>query len=597
MKTLKRLLFIPLFLFSYSNSFAQNCPTVDTLFETCSEAGQFTNLIGDLDTLTCWTVPDSNIQDIPPIFCGSIENNGWLAFVAGSESLEIGVEVFDCFIGDGLQGQIYSDCEELIPVSNCWNPATQTNGTLNAANLTIGQVYYLMLDGWAGDLCHFNINILEGFTLPPVFEAPDMLIGPTAICPMDTVTFQVVPVVGADGYIWEVPVGADLLSQNENEITVAWGITSGNICMSAYNESDTTQTLCTFITTSIPDTLTQTDTICEGEIFVFFGRILSAEGTYQQFEYVGGECNTLHILHLAVLPDIIENLEATICEGESYLFEGNSYEEEGIYSVTYSAQSGCDSILVLDLEVLDTFFQTTSVTICKNDSIEFEGSFYEETGIYSVTYLDMNGCDSTLELQLEVVDSFDIHLQASICEGESYEFEGEIYTEAGEYSVTYPASTGCDSMLVLELNVNPKYAIEIDTAVFSGTVFNDVVIESDTTIELLYTTQAGCDSTITYQFSIIVGTSTVSKEGKVFIFPNPFNQKIIIEWTELGEPIDKIIVYDAFGRLVREEIVALDHLSKRQGRYEIELGQLASGLYWVHVVMWKERLIKGVVKK
>jgi hypothetical protein len=97
--------------------------------------------------------------DLDNDFCGSIENNVWFRFVADSTTMTIRIDVPDCMSGFGIQGQIFqtSDCINFNPVSNCWNPQYQANGVLRATGLTVGQTYHLMLDGYAGDDCIFQL--------------------------------------------------------------------------------------------------------------------------------------------------------------------------------------------------------------------------------------------------------------------------------------------------------------------------------------------------------------------------------------------------------------------------------------------------------
>ena len=59
----------------------------------------------------------------------------------------------------------------------------------------------------------------------------------------------------------------------------------------------------------------------------------------------------------------------SICNGETYLFEGSSYNTAGMYSVELQSVLGCDSTRVLDLTVLPL---DTSVTI--NSVIELEAN-------------------------------------------------------------------------------------------------------------------------------------------------------------------------------------------------------------------------------
>lgn len=98
------------------------------------------------------------------VFCGSIDNNSWLSFTADATTATLNIFVSNCTNNWGIQMQIYttSDCNTFTSVSNCWNPGVMENGTITATGLTIGQTYYLMIDGYAGDVCDYVISAGDG---------------------------------------------------------------------------------------------------------------------------------------------------------------------------------------------------------------------------------------------------------------------------------------------------------------------------------------------------------------------------------------------------------------------------------------------------
>src|SRR5690606_32849472 len=63
-------------------------------------------------------------------------------------------------------------------------------------------------------------------------------------------------------------------------------------------------------------------------------------------------CDSIVILNLTINTYHTDTTLATICNQDSFLFDGNYYTNAGIYTQSYSNQYGCDSILVLDLSVL-----------------------------------------------------------------------------------------------------------------------------------------------------------------------------------------------------------------------------------------------------
>jgi hypothetical protein len=102
--------------------------------------------------------------DLSTDFCGSIENNGWFSFVADSTQMTLQFNVSNCLSGYGIQARVFEspDCINYTPVSNCWNPMIQANGVVRATGLTVGNTYFLMIDGYATDDCEFNIFRIRG---------------------------------------------------------------------------------------------------------------------------------------------------------------------------------------------------------------------------------------------------------------------------------------------------------------------------------------------------------------------------------------------------------------------------------------------------
>ena len=99
------------------------------------------------------------------IFCGSVENNSWYEFTALSTTEVFNFSVSNCVNNSGIQAQVYNVttdaqgcCTNFASVSNCWNPGTQTSGTVTATGLTIGNTYILMVDGFGGDNCEFTVT-------------------------------------------------------------------------------------------------------------------------------------------------------------------------------------------------------------------------------------------------------------------------------------------------------------------------------------------------------------------------------------------------------------------------------------------------------
>jgi len=128
----------------------------------------------------------------------NINNNSWIRFTASATTAVLNVNVIDCWVGNypsgGIQMQIFSStggCCNFTPVSEF--KENSTNFTITANNLTIGNDYYLMVDGFAGDICNYTISAQSGVQFPNITP-----VGP--ICSGQSVVLTAPP--GATSYDW-----------------------------------------------------------------------------------------------------------------------------------------------------------------------------------------------------------------------------------------------------------------------------------------------------------------------------------------------------------------------------------------------------------
>ena len=159
-----------------------------------------------------------------------------------------------------------------------------------------------------------------------------------------------------------------------------------------------------------------------------------------------------------VLDPIYTTESATICFGDTYPWNGKEYNATGEYTYTTVAANGADSIVTLDLTVLPEVSVTEEVAaICFGESYMWQGKEYTESGEYSVTYQDVNGCDSVVSLALTVYPQTEATIEnVEVAYGETYTWNGTTYTESGEYTITLQDENGCDYQATLVLTVLPE---------------------------------------------------------------------------------------------------------------------------------------------
>ena len=212
-------------------------------------------------------------------------------------------------------------------------------------------------------------------------------------------------------------------------------------------------------------------------------------------------------LHLTVVESIRTEIDAVICEGETYTENGFNVSEEGKHQITYTSVSGCDSVVFLNLKVNPKYEFIETITTCF-DALPYEwrGKTIEATGVYRDSLTTVNtGCDSIYVLDLSVVREERQTLNETICSDEKYFFKGEYLTVPGTYVDTLPNRYGCDSIVTLNLTVNQAYNIRERVGICSGSVYDGFgftgLTQTGTYVheELSVT---GCDSVFTLELFV-----------------------------------------------------------------------------------------------
>lgn len=100
-----------------------------------------------------------------------IENPSYLRFVAGEESISIIYLVENCANDEGLQIAITDPCDPLACYLDDKLECVTGFGNVTASNLTVGNIYQIIVDGCNGDQCEYTISINTGPFLLPDFQS------------------------------------------------------------------------------------------------------------------------------------------------------------------------------------------------------------------------------------------------------------------------------------------------------------------------------------------------------------------------------------------------------------------------------------------
>jgi len=152
------------------------------------------------------------------------------------------------------------------------------------------------------------------------------------------------------------------------------------------------------------DKVTKEHDLCPGGSIQIGSSTYSQQGLYVDTLQAITGCDSIVTSVIFMLPTITTNIEETICLGATYDFNGISLTTEGVYNDTLATLEGCDSVVVLSLFVTAPNSSYESIEICTGESYGFGSQNFTSSGIYYDTISTANGCDSVLVLELSVVD-------------------------------------------------------------------------------------------------------------------------------------------------------------------------------------------------
>lgn len=352
-------------------------------------------------------------------------------------------------------------------VASTWNPYQMTF-TATAATMTLsvthpnGSVAYASLDG-------FNLTTPCGN--PQVVQTQN-----DTICEGDSVAL--VGTNGQGAYQWYPSGNTSNIISNDDTCWVS-PTTTTRYVVSNNGATDTAEVY--VIPISAAAGLDQT--ICLGDSVQLGGTPTGPAGSTFQWAPATGlsnavaanpyampqttttytvtvtnmQCQEVDTVVVTVVTGIPYASTVSVCQGQAAIIHGQAQSTAGVYTDTLQGSNGCDSISNVTLVVNPIQNTAFSYTICENDSVQVNGTYYSSATHFSVTYASALGCDSIVTYTIEQIVKPVVNLGPDIeeCDGNQVAIglgpmpvgfttmwwngsnnPTQIVTESGEYWVT-----------------------------------------------------------------------------------------------------------------------------------------------------------------
>lgn len=190
----------------------------------------------------------------------------------------------------------------------------------------------------------------------------------------------------------------------------------------------------------------------------------------------------------------INNVETDVTIGDNDSVElvynsPNTFISINVYKVKTTV---CEFSLDFNDTIFKNAFSVHNIIICNQNEYKFNSKTYFSTGNYIDTVKLSTGCDSLIYLNLNFLKTLVFDSFLNICEGNSVKFKDIDVSKEGLYSDTLYSSLGCDSIFNLH--------IKVDTLISS---YNVIVLcnegnykgySNEGDFEIRHKKMVGCDS-------------------------------------------------------------------------------------------------------
>jgi Proprotein convertase P-domain len=254
---------------------------------------------------------------------------------------------------------------------------------------------------------------------------------------------------------------------------------------------------------------TLTREICNGASFAFGGKIFNNQNPSGQVILSGASalgCDSTVQVTLSFSPSANFTLAQQLCPDGFVLVGGTRFDAQnptGLVILENASYQGCDSTVQIALTFGSQVVNVLNQSLCTGEVFAVGGQIFTETNPQgSVTYPNGSvfGCDSVVQVSLAYFPPANGVLRTELCAGDSVTINGKVYNAAnpdGTELFEAASLNGCDSTLSIQLQFLDDAVGSIDTFIkFSEKiVINGTTYSSDKT-EGIDTLQSmnGCDS-------------------------------------------------------------------------------------------------------
>jgi hypothetical protein len=260
------------------------------------------------------------------------------------------------------------------------------------------------------------------------------------------------------------------------------------------------------------ETFVEIDSVCAGSGFsIVVGNDLYNEVNPSGVTVVSSEsgCDSTVNVNITYI-GAINNIEESFCLNQGIVINGTTYNVDnpsGQETLEGASVSGCDSVIIIDLDFIDFTLIEFDTTVCSGGSATLGGANLDEDNLSDTLILVNNtgmGCDTMITYSLLFFPNDTTFVNDTLCLEEILivnETEYSQFNPIGEELIENGSVNGCDSMVSVNLSFYEVSFASIDTSLCSGlsVLVGDMIFTESVVDEVVVIpggSSNGCDSII-----------------------------------------------------------------------------------------------------
>jgi hypothetical protein len=226
----------------------------------------------------------------------------------------------------------------------------------------------------------------------------------------------------------------------------------------------------------------------------------------------------------------------------NYIWNNDTIFNTGTYTKSLTNAAGCDSIALLNLNILSPVVASQSIQLCFGDSLTINNNTYIQSGTYQDVFVASNGCDSTLTTTL-FIDTLQAQIQ--------------------DIGMALQAANAPIGATFQWLDCNNNF-----TPLLGETNQNFIPIANGSYAVLVGNSNCQ-DTSACYDF-VTVDLPDINENFPVLFYPNPVKDVLTFSLQNNQSKTGIVSLYNLNGEII---------FNSNSNKGQINMSQLASGIY------------------